>query len=494
MNRTSVILLLFLTAALLIIYYPVFTAEFLYTDEANQLWDAATRLNFETSVPQGRLLTYKIFEWVFSHIHTVHQVIYARLFSFFGWMLCLPVWYYIISTLVVKNGLPKQLVLLAMVYLICMPPFIIYIGWSACMEMFIACLSALLSGFVLYQGISYNGELVEVSSKRIALSIITGVTALFIYQHCFGCFFIPFFIHFIATKKISKTIYIGFAFSLVIFIVYYLAFKYSLNVYALPASSRGAFATNPVNKLLFFFSMPLATAFHFTYIFTEKSVEGLIVYGTVLFGWLAATLITQRTKSSADNLVYLLGLIVFAMFADLPSLIVQENYSSNRTLFALDMIAFLLVAETIFSLIKKENTSNIVAGGFSILFLMNAWYNYHKQFIDPLQVEYSLLKNVITKQYQPGITSIYFICPGENAFKEKYGITPSWDEFGIPATAKIWAPEPTIKQLIFEKTGDRKIAEKMAVKSWPNKVAFESSGGILPPEGLLIDMEATLAK
>jgi hypothetical protein len=494
MNRTSIIFLLCLIASILLIYYPVFTTEYLYTDEANQLWDAATRLNFETSVPQGRFLTYKIFEWVFSPIHTVHQVIYARLFSFFGWMLCLPVWYYVINKVVDKNGLPKQLVLLTIVYLVSMPPFIIYVGWSACMEMFIACLSALLAGFVLYQGIRLNGNTVELSNKRILLSLVTGVASLFIYQHCFGCFFIPFFIHFIATKKVSKTIYIGFVFSLVIFVVYFLAFKYTLNVYALPASSRGAFATNPINKLLFFFSKPLATAFHFTYIFTEKSFWGLVVYGLILSGWLTATLIMQRTKSLPDKLIYLFVLVAFAMFADLPSLIVQENYSSNRTLFALDMIAFLLVAETIFALIKKENTRNTVACVLSIFFLVNAWYNYHKQLIDPLQVEYSLLKNVITTQYQPGITTIYFISPDENAFKEKYGVTPSWDEFGIPSTAKNWAPEPIIKQLIFEKTGDRKSAEKITVKSWPSKLAFENSGTILPQGGLLIDMEAMLAK
>jgi hypothetical protein len=202
----------------------------------------------------------------------------------------------------------------------------------------------------------------------------------------------------------------------------------------------------------------------------------------------------QRTKSLPDKLIYLFVLVAFAMFADLPSLIVQENYSSNRTLFALDMIAFLLVAETIFALIKKENTRNIVAGVLSIFFLVNAWYNYHKQLIDPLQVEYSLLKNVITTQCQPDITTIYFISPDENAFKEKYGVTPSWDEFGIPSTAKNWAPEPIIKQLIFEKTGDRKSAEKITVKSWPSKLAFENSGTILPQGGLLIDMEAMLAK
>jgi len=135
-----------------------------------------------------------------------------------------------------------------------------------------------------------------------------------------------------------------------------------------------------------------------------------------------------------------------------------------------------------------------VAGVLSVLFLSNAWYNYRQQFLTPVKTEYSLVKNFIANQYQPATTTIYFICPGENAFKEKYGINPSWDEFGIPSTAKNWAPEPNIKQLIFEKTGDRRLAEKITVKSWANKAAFENSGVIIPQGGLLIDMEAMLAR
>ena len=61
---------------------------------------------------------------------------------------------------------------------------------------------------------------------------------------------------------------------------------------------------------------------------------------------------------------------------------------------------------------------------------------------------------------------MYFIRPTENAFEEKYGIVASWDEFGIPSTAKKWVPEPLVKQLIFEKTGNRQTAENILVKSY----------------------------
>jgi len=481
-------------AITLVIFYPVFFSDYLYTDEATQLWYTSKKLNFQTSVPQGRYLTYKIFEWVFGYIHTVHQVVYARLFSLFGWLLCLPIWYFIINDIAVKNKLPNLLVMLVMTYLISMPPFVIFIAWSACMEMFIACTSSLLAGYILYKGLKDKDQKAYPSTNRIVLALTLGIVALFVYQNCFGCFFIPFFIHFIATKKITKVVYIGAAFSLLIVAVYYLIFKYTINTYAVEASARSALATNPINKFLFLLIGPLATAFNFTYIFKEKSVPGLFVYLVIAFAWLFANLFIQKNKSLSEKLVYIFGLLAFAILIYLPSLIVKEKYSSNRTLFALDLVVFLLVAETIFSFIKKDAVRYIAAGLLGSFFLINAWYNYHKQFLDPVKAEYALLESFINQHYQPGITAVYFISPDENAFKEKYGISSSWDEFGVPSTAKIWVPEPLIKQLIFEKTGDRQLAEKITFQSWVSNEAFQKSGEKMLQNILFINMQEMLAK
>jgi hypothetical protein len=495
MNRTDFIFLFFLIAVVLAIFYPVFFADYLYTDEATQLWYTSKKLNFQTSVPQGRYLTYKIFEWIFSYIHTVHHVIYARLFSLFGWLMCLPVWYFIIKYMAVKNKLSKMTVMLAMIYLISMPPFTIFIAWSACMEMFIACTTSLLAGYLLYNGLKEDiDKKIYLSTTRIVLAAALGIIALFIYQNCFGCFFIPFFIHFIATKKITKIAYIGAAFSLLIMGVYYLIFKYTINIYAVEASTRSALATNPINKLLFLFIGPLATSFNFTFIFNEKSIASLLAYLVIAFSWLFANSFIQKNKSFSEKLVYLLGLIAFAILIYLPSLIVKENYSSNRTLFALDLVVFLLVAETIFSIIKKEWIKYTTVGLLGILFLINAGYNYRKQFLDPVKEEYALLASFINQHFQPGITTIYFISPGENTFKEKYGICSSWDEFGVPSTAKIWVPEPLIKQLIFEKTGDRKLAEKITINTWISYEAFLDSGKSPSKNILFINMQEMLSK
>ena len=107
MKRTDFIALMVLMMVVFIIFYPIFYSEYLYTDEATQIWLSAKKLNYETSVPQGRYISYLIFEWLFRSINTIRGVVNARLFSLFGWIVYLPVWYFIINKVALKNQIPK---------------------------------------------------------------------------------------------------------------------------------------------------------------------------------------------------------------------------------------------------------------------------------------------------------------------------------------------------------------------------------------------------
>ena len=132
-----------------------------------------------------------------------------------------------------------------------MPPFAIYVGWAACMQMFIACTSGLVAGYVLYEGIKYQENTIHISTSVLLSSIILRNIALFTYQKGFGCFFIPFFIQFIASKKITKPIYIGITFSIFIYLTYFLLYKCTLSSHSVIVSLRSSLSTDPLNKLLF---------------------------------------------------------------------------------------------------------------------------------------------------------------------------------------------------------------------------------------------------
>ncbi|MDP4213455.1 MAG: hypothetical protein Q8926_12580 [Bacteroidota bacterium] len=126
--------------------------------------------------------------------------------------------------------------------------------------------------------------------------------------------------------------------------------------------------------------------------------------------------------------------------------------------------------------------------------LINAGYNFRREFLYPLTNEYAVLKNFISINYRPEISTIYFIRPPEDAFVKRYGIVPSWDEFGVPSTAKYWTREALVKQIIFEKTGNRVLAEKIRVESWPGNDAFFRSGKNMTNQTLLINAGELLLK
>jgi hypothetical protein len=176
----------------------------------------------------------------------------------------------------------------------------------------------------------------------------------------------------------------------------------------------------------------------------------------------------------------------------LPSLIVTEKYASNRTLLALNLAIFFLVAESLFAIARTKMLQSLVAAAVSMFFLINAWYNFHHQFIYPLRQEYNAIKGFMDQYYQPAIKKLYVIKPREDAFHIKYGIVQSWDEFGIPSTAMPWAPEPLIRQLVFEKTGNRAIAENLSIEFFTNSQRFQPVQRGVGPGHLLLDMPALI--
>jgi hypothetical protein len=503
MKRPDLLFILFLLLAALLLYYPVFYTDYLYSDEGGNLWYGAKGLNFDVFITQGRYFTYLLFTGVFASIHTIHDLIHARLFSFFGWLLCLPPWYFIIKDLLTRNGLPKILTPLALIYLISMPPFAISIGWASCMELFVACTAGLVSGYLLYTGgIQPVAQDPGRTSKGFRLrtilfltaSLLFGLLSLFTYQSGFGCFLLPFLLVFISEKKIGRESLIGVGGCLAIYIVYYLLFRFSLHLAGLQTNPRGQFATDPWNKLLFLFARPLASAFHFTWLTAPNGIPGMLIYAILALSVLVINFYRQRAAPLVQKFSYLAGLLIFPILIYLPSLIVKENYASNRTLLALDMAVFLLAGEAFFTGIKNNNGGGLfprsgiaLATTLAAFFLVNAWYNFNAGFRQPLAAEYRTIKDFVSLHYTPRTRTVYFICASERGFEEKYGIVASWDEFGVPSTAKSWTPEPMIRQLILEKTGSRPQTDSIIVKTYTDEKFLDVDPDSLRTTALLIN-------
>src|SRR5260221_9545262 len=138
MKRTDFFLIALLIGIVLIIFFPLFYTEYAYTDELVGLWNFRTGNISHTLLPYGRYITQKLAELLFGSISAVKDIFWLRLFSIAGWILSIPIWYYVFKKVLIKENLPGILAFFSVLYLACSPPFSVSIGWAACFELFLA--------------------------------------------------------------------------------------------------------------------------------------------------------------------------------------------------------------------------------------------------------------------------------------------------------------------------------------------------------------------
>jgi hypothetical protein len=479
-NYLDIALLMGIT---LLLFFPLFYTHYFYTDEINQLWFYRKDDSFHMFIPQGRYLTDRLLAALFRSISTISQINRLHIFSLLGWMACIPVWYLILEKVTRREQLPPILPFFAVLYLVACPPFTIYVSWASTMELFIANTAGLIAGYLLYTQIKWVDGRMQLSTGAILSTILFGLIALFTYQNGFGCFLLPFLLQLISKKKLTRPLVIALVFYFFIFLVYFMLFHWQMKELHMDTSSRTGLATNPVRKILFFFGFPLAGAFRFTWIVNEWSRDPKIISLLVFAGYIALNAFRVR---------YLSIVLCLLILCYLPSLVVSENYASNRTMLALDMAVFLLVFTTLLQWIGKERRQRLIACCVGVLLVINAWYNFHYQFLGPVTNEYGRVRNYLDTRYRPDITSVAFIRPSEELFRHKYRINISWDEFGVPSNSREWVPEFFVRQVVLEKTGSRAAADSLVIKNWKDRAAWEQSDTTASPHTLVVDVEKIL--
>jgi len=493
MQRKDYYLLGILLLVTLVIFYPVFSARYLYTDEAVQLWSYRPGSGFYMFINQGRWITELLFAGLFGAIKTIDEVTYIRLFSLFGWMICLPVWYSIIKRLVAKEPAYQYLPFFTCLYLVTSLPFGISIQWGSCLELFLANTSALVSGAVLYHGIRFTENKFRISPMYAIAGITIGILSLFTYQCAIGCFLIPFLLHFISrhTTEKDKVMVAGVVSYFVVYLVYFPLYKGSLLINHIPPFSRANLYIDPLKKLPFFFTHPLERSFWFNAIVFEYSKTARALYKIMLIGWMVFSFI-RFGKDYLKAIKHIIVVLAVFMLSYLPLLIIEEDFASNRTMLALDICVWLVCIEMILHFIKKVLLLRIAGIAVACTLVVTACYNLRYQFLKPVTDEFAAIKEYMQHHYHPGIKTMYVITTPVDAFIKKYPIHMNMDEYGVPSTAFDWQLEYLPRQLVFEMTGNRQTAEQLTIKHWPDKDSFSHSGESITDSVLLIDLPAII--
>jgi hypothetical protein len=492
MERNAYRNIAILISITLVIFLPITWAHYFYTDDITLLWFYREGSIFHSLMEQGRTLTGIIAGSLISAIETIAQIKWLRLFSLLGWLLCVPLWYFVFDKVARKEGLHPMLPFFAVLYLVTSMPFAVSIMWASTMELFITNTCGLMAGYILYSSRSSLAFL-----PALALALVS----LFTYQSGFGCFFLPFLLHLISKKKLTRTLLIAIGTYFLIFLLYYILFYLQLKTMHMDASQRAHLVSDPLLKLLWFLARPLASAFRFNWVVSEHSISGMIVYGLLLAAFVLMNVWPERSSSPGSlprgkflwsRLLYLAIILFLLVIIYLPNMVVNENYASNRTRLALNMAVFLLMFNSILQAIGTERYRQWMAGIIAIVLIFLAGYNLWIAFLKPVTQEYRLVRSYLEQQYHPGITTVVFIRPNEDMFHQKYGINSSSDEWGRPTTFPDCVPEPFVRQVIFERTGNRQTAERMIIDNWSDKNTWKKAGMSVPPNAILIDVESIL--
>jgi hypothetical protein len=490
LQRKDLYLLSFLFLVVLLIFYPVCFTDYIYTDEAVQLWLYRPGSGYNMYGPQGRWIPEIILSRFYESISTIHELTFMRVAALLIWLVCIPVWYVIIKRITAKGAGYEYLPFFTCLYLVTSLPFAVAIQWVTCMELSIANTAGLLSGAIWYLSIRDKEKLWSIPVGAALGAAAAGLLSLFAYQSGFGCFLIPFLFHYISayTTRKDQVFIKGLAFYFLMYAVYFVLHKLVLNINHLGSDARAGFSFNPAEKIGFFFSQPLKRAFWFNLLVNDQHKLARALYKVLLVGWMLLAFIRFGKKNWLAAVKYIAAALVVFLLAYLPSLVVKENYSSNRTLAALNMCVWIACAEMVLYTVKNIQLRRVIAFSLAAVLLIGGWYNFNKQFLQPVHEEYVAVKDYVQQHYNKNITTVYFIKAAEDGFRTKYHIQSSMDEFGMPSTYPDWVPEPLTRQLVYEKTGNREIANQLSIKYWENAESFATSGEKVTENTLVVNV------
>jgi hypothetical protein len=241
-----------------------------------------------------------------------------------------------------------------------------------------------------------------------------------------------------------------------------------------------------MDKLQFFFTHPLERSFWFNVNIYEFSKTGRALYKIMLVALMVLAFVRYK-KEYWKAIKYIVVMLGVFMLSYLPGLIVKENFASNRTMQALDLLVWLVCVEAILYFIKKKMLLTIGAIAVACTLVITAWYNVRYQFLQPVTHEYAALKKYIQEHYHPGIKTLHVIKSPIDLFEKKYGIHMNMDEYGVPSTLFDWTMHYLPKQLVLEITGNRQTAEQLEIKQWEDWDSYSRSGETLTNSTLLIN-------
>ncbi len=372
--------------------------------------------------------------------------------------------------------------------------FSITVQWASCVELAIANTAGLLSGAIWHLAIRDKEKFWSIPVPAALGATVAAMVSMAAYQSGFGCFVIPFLLYYIINDAKRKRCGVhkrhGFLFCHVCALFCFIqAFD---GHHAHIVDGRTGLNTDIPGKVAYFITQPLKRAFWFNIIINGDSKIAKAMYYLLLVGWMVLAFIRFGKKDRLQAVKYIAAVGAILVLSYLPSLAVKENYSSNRTMLAIDMCVYIVWVEMALHFVKNIQVRRVIGYSVATVLLISGWYNFNIQFLKPVHKEYMAVKNYMQQHYNKNINTIHFIRSPHDAFEKKYHLQACMDEFGIPFTYMDFVPDPLMKQMVLEITGDMKTAQQLVVKQWTDNESYSHAGETVTSNVLLVNAPALL--
>jgi len=283
----------------------------------------------------------------------------------------------------------------------------------------------------------------------------------------------------------------GIAFYVAISALYFFLFKYSLQQYSVEAADRTGLVIHPLKKLSFFISQPLAQAFSFNFLYNMHGIFSQAFYPVMFVIWVITVFYSARGEKLIRKFAFIISVLLMMMLMYVSVLLTHENFASYRTMLCLNLAGTMLLTDVILKLAGSHAIRNWITCTACAIVVAVAWYNFNLNYNRPLEKEYQAVHAFFKRNYDSSKTKIYFVRPPENLFKKLYGVNVFKDEFGLPSTHKDWTPEPLVKQMIFESTGNKDKAKQTSIVNLPHEMRDSIHA---EAASLMIDVEQILSQ
>lgn len=456
LNAVRLMLLAGCMVFVLALYITPLAYHFAYTDTYEFLHNARNSNFINVFVQGGRPLFGWWLKAILVRLHTVDQLIWARLFGIAGIFLAAAMVF-----LIFKRWLNSiSIAILGAFFFLTSPGATLAGLWVATFQLGWSLALGLMGGLLVSDSLDASNAGGK-KNIQLACGVTLGLCSMFLYQPGYTAFLAPAMIAFLRSWNLRRVItFVSIYFLL--YLAYFVIFKATIAISGLPPLERSGFTTHPILKLGWFVVYPFMMSMEDNSLFYPTAVQWFIAAVTlavIVFGIVRG----QGEASSRTKWARTILLALFFVVAYIPNLVSSDNEAAYRTLSSLFLMKWILIING--TLYLPPLLTRWLAGVAVVVVAANAWYNSMDGFVYIQSREYSLIRAEVLR-LSPQLRAngrLVFIRP-DFEFLADQGIVRRavTDEFGNLSTSRKWVPGPMVRQILREQ-GDWQLEKSLHI-------------------------------